>query len=80
MKNINVVSRKFREYMSKGNVTSAIKLLSNNMEGGVLRSNKETIDILKVKHPIGKAVSEDTKLHGPLTNRREYNSLRHRRL
>ena len=52
--------------MSKGNVNSAIKLLSNNMEGGVLPLNKETTDLLKMKHPIEKAASEDTKLHGPL--------------
>ena len=45
--------------MSKGNESSAIKLVSNNMEWGVL-------PLLKVKHPVGKAASEDTKLHGPL--------------
>ena len=52
MKNIHVVSRKFREYMNNRNVNSTIKLLSNNMEGGVVPSNKETIELLKVKHPI----------------------------
>ena len=52
--------------MSKGNESSAIKLVSNNMEGGVLPLNKETTDLLKVKHPVGKAASEDTKLHGLL--------------
>ena len=67
MKNINVMSKKFREYMIKGNVNSAIKLLSNKMEGGVLPLNMETIHLLKVKHPVGKTASEDTKLHGPLT-------------
>ena len=67
MKNINVVSRKFRECMSKGNVNLAIKLLSNNMEGGgLLPLNKKEIDLLKLKHPIGKAGSEDTKLYSPL--------------
>ena len=49
--------------MSKKNVNSAIKLLLNNMEGGALPSNKGTIDLLKVKHSVGKAVSVDTKLH-----------------
>ena len=44
----------------------AIRLLSNSMEGGVLPLNKETIDLLKVKHPVEKAASEDTKLHGRL--------------
>ena len=67
MKNINVISRKFREYMSNGNANSPIKLLSNKMEGGVLPLNKETIDLLKVKHPVGKTASEETKFHGPLT-------------
>ena len=66
MKNINVVSRKFREYMSKGNVNSAIKLLSNNMESCALSLNKETIALLKVKHLVGKAATEYIKLHRPL--------------
>ena len=66
MKNINVVSRKFREYMSKGNVNSAIKLLSNNMERCALSLNKETIALLKVKHLVGKAATEYIKLHRPL--------------
>ena len=43
MNNINMVSRKFRENMSKGNVNSAIKVLSNNMYGFMLTLNKETI-------------------------------------
>ena len=63
-----MVSRKFCEYMSKGNVNSVIKLLSNNMEGGVLPLNNKTIDLLKAKHLVGKAASEDTKLHDSLPN------------
>ena len=66
MKTINVVSRKFGKYTNKGNVISTIKLLSKNREGGVLLLNKETIDVLKMKHPTGKAVSEDNKLYGLL--------------
>ena len=52
--------------MSKGNVNSAIKILSSNMEEGALPLNKATIALLKVKHHVGKAASEDTELHGPL--------------
>ena len=66
MKTINVVSRKFGKYTNKGNVISTIKLLSKNREGGVLLLNKETIDVLKMKHPTGKAVSGDNKLYGLL--------------
>ena len=66
MNNINMVSRKFRENMSKGNVNLAIKILSNRTKGFVLLLHKETIDLLKVKHPVGNATSENAKLHGPL--------------
>ena len=45
MKNINVLSRKFCEYMRKGKVNSAIKLLSNKIEVSMLPINKETIDL-----------------------------------
>ena len=65
-KNINVISRKFREHVSKGNLNSAIKLLSNNMEGGILPLNDQTIELLKVKHPEGRKAEEDVKLQGPL--------------
>ena len=66
MKNINVVSRKFHEYISNRNVNSAIKLPSNNMKGRALRPNKESIALFKVKYPVGKAASEETKLRGLL--------------
>jgi len=65
-KNINIISRKFREHVSKGNLNSAIKLLSNNMEGGILSLNDETKALLKVKHPVAKKADEDVKLQGPL--------------
>ena len=66
MKNINVVSRKFHEYISNRNVNSAIKLPSNNMKGRALRLNKESIALLKVRYPVGKAAREETKLRGLL--------------
>ena len=65
IKNMNLVSRKLCKYITTGNTNSAIELFSNNMERGVLSSNEETMDLLKVKHPVGKAASEDTKLPGP---------------
>ena len=36
------------------------------MEGDVRPLNKGTIDLLKAKHPLEKAASEETKLHGLL--------------
>jgi len=61
-KSINVISRKVREHVSKGNVNSVIKLLSNNMKGGVLPLNDETIELLKLKHPEGRKANEDVVL------------------
>ena len=53
MKNISVLSRKFSEYMSKGNANSAVKLLSSNIEGGVLSLNKETLIKSDIQDDIG---------------------------
>lgn len=65
-KNINVISRKFRDHVSKGNLNSAIKVLTNNMEGGILPLNDQTKELLKVKHPEGRKAQEHVKLQGPL--------------
>ena len=37
--------------MNKGNVNSTIKLLSNNLENGILSLNDTTFNLLKQKHP-----------------------------
>ena len=36
--------------MQKGNVNGAMKILTNNMQNGVLPLNKETISCLRQKH------------------------------
>ena len=50
-KSIAQLSKKFVEHMNKGNINSAIKLLSNNMENDVLPLNDTTLNLLKQKHP-----------------------------
>ena len=50
-KSIGQLSKKFVEHMNKGNINSAIKLLSNNMENGILPLNDTTLKLLKQKHP-----------------------------
>ena len=50
-KSIAQLSKKFVEHMNKSNINSAIKLLSNNMESGVLPLNDTTLNLLKEKHP-----------------------------
>ena len=39
--------------MAKGNIISALNLLTNNMENGVLPLNKDTLSKLIQKHPKG---------------------------
>ena len=34
------ISKKFKQYMAKGNISSALKLLTNNKENGILPLNK----------------------------------------
>ena len=41
---ISGISKKFTREMMKGNVHNAMKLLTNNMENGVLPLNKKTLD------------------------------------
>ena len=53
-RSIAMTSLKFKDLMQKGNVNSAIKLLTNNMSGGVLPLNQETLELLRLKHPESK--------------------------
>ena len=48
---INEISKKITREMRKGNVHSAIKLLTNNMKNDFLPLNKKTLEQLKQKHP-----------------------------
>ena len=50
--------------MQKGNVNGAIKVLTNNMKGGVLPLNDETLNLLAQKHPKASEIREDIKLQG----------------
>ena len=44
--------------MVKGNINSALNLLVNNMENGVLPLNKDTLSKLTQTHPKGKTASQ----------------------
>jgi len=61
-KSIVEISRQFVEHMSKGNVNGAIKLLSNNMQDGILPLNEETPTLLRQKHPAEKTPSDEILL------------------
>ena len=58
----NEISKRFIEKMSKGNINGAIKLLSDNIQNGILPLNDETLKLLKQKHPEGRDPSNDVLL------------------
>ena len=45
------ISKKFTREMHKGNVTNAMKQLTDNMQNGILPLNQKTLNQLKQKHP-----------------------------
>ena len=51
--------------MEQGNVHGAIKIITNNMAGGVLPINEKTIELLREKHPVDKDANEASILQGP---------------
>ena len=56
------ISKKFTREMHKGNVTNAMKLLTDNMQIGILPLNQKTLHQLKQKHPKGKEAELDVLL------------------
>ena len=62
------MSKKFKQYMTKGNINSALNLLTNNMENGKLQLNNDTLSKFIQKHPNSKAASQDILLNDPLQN------------
>ena len=52
--------------MEKGNVNGALKLLTNNMSGGILPITDETLHLLIQKHPEAVKADKDIALQGPL--------------
>ena len=56
------LSKQFKNYMKKGNVNTALKLLTNNMKDEILSLNIQTLISLKEKHSESKDASIDILL------------------
>ena len=65
-KDIAVISKQFKDQMQRGNVNGAIKIITNNMTGGILPLNDETLEALVQKHPNANELQEDVTLQGPI--------------
>ena len=50
--------------MLSGKVNAALRLLSDTESAGILPTTKKTINLLKVKHPVGAPKYDDLLLHG----------------
>ena len=61
-KTIAQLSKKFVEQMQRGNVDSAIKLIINNMQNGILPLADTTPNLLKQKHPKSAPTTEEVLL------------------
>ena len=46
----------------KGNVNSAMKILTDNMKNGILPLKRQTLNQLQLKHPEGKEASQEILL------------------
>ena len=61
-KNIGEISKRFSKLMEKGNVNGAMKILTNNMQKGILPLDDKTLKLLHQKHPSPMKASEEVLL------------------
>ena len=56
---ISSISKKFRTLMQKGDVNGALRILTDNMNNGILPLNDDTLLLLEQKHPgVGEVYAE----------------------
>ena len=63
--NIEKISLKFKNMVSKGNVNRVLKLLAENMSNGILPLTDKTLKMLKQKHPEANEPLQAGVLQGP---------------
>ena len=60
--NMAEISKRFSQEMKKGNVNSAMKILTDNMINYILPLTRQTLNQLQLKHPEGKEASQEIVL------------------
>ena len=60
------ISKKFKLQIQKENDNGALKILTSNMNGGILPLTDETLQLLELKYPDAKNNSQQTLLPGPI--------------
>ena len=59
------ISLKFKNFMSKGNVNGALKLVTDNIHRGILPCNVERLELLVQKSPKPRQPSPDILIQWP---------------
>ena len=73
------ISKKFKQYMAKGNTNSALNLLTNSMENEILALDNDTFSKLILKHLKGKTALQDILLNGDCNGTQTHNHIVHKR-
>ena len=60
--NIAEISKRLSQEMKKGNVNSAMKILTDSMKNGILPLTRQTLNQLQLKQPEGKEASQEILL------------------
>ena len=69
---IELMAKKFNNFMLSGKVNTALRLLSDTDSAGILPTTKQTIDLLKEKHPVGASKYGHLLLHDLEESYEEY--------
>ena len=71
-RSIELMAKKFNNFMLSGKVNTALRLLSDTDSAGILPTTKQTIDLLKEKHPVGASKYGHLLLHDLEESYEEY--------
>ena len=66
------MAKNFNNFRLSGKVSAALRHLSDADSAGILPTSKETINLLKEKHPVGAPKYDNLLLHGPAELYEEY--------
>ena len=58
------MAKKFNKFILSGNVSAALRLLSDTESAGILTTSKQTIDLLEEKHTVDALKYDDYLLPG----------------
>ena len=67
-RNAEYLSKTFSHFIKTGNINRALRLLSENLDCGVLDLTDDVLEGLKLKHPTASPKFDNLLLNGPVKN------------